>query len=127
MMANSIKKQKGLTFISLMVILAVLGFFIFLGLKIGPIYLNNSKVENALTALKEMPNIQSMSKYEMRLSLAKRFDLNYVTKVNLDDVTILKQGDYVKVEIEYERVEKMIGNLSVLVHFDEAFELGEQE
>ena len=68
-----------------------------------------------------------MSKYEIELSLAKRFNMNYVTKVTNEDITILKQGNYVKVEIEYERVEKIVGNLSVLVQFYESFEAGDSQ
>jgi len=80
-----------------------------------------------LTAVEKTPNVEVMSKYEIELSLAKRFNMNYVTKVTNEDITILKQGNYVKVEIEYERVEKIVGNLSVLVQFYESFEAGDSQ
>jgi len=127
MMAYSAKNQRGLTLITIVFLLAVAGFFVMLGLKIGPIYLNHSKVVNALAAVEEMPDIRTMSKHEISTSLYKRFDMNYVTKVNGDDITIVKQDHYTKVEIEYERVEKIMGNLSVLVEFYEVFELGDTE
>jgi len=126
-MAYSAKNQRGLTLITIVFLLAVAGFFVMLGLKIGPIYLNHSKVVNALAAVEEMPDIRTMSKREISTSLNKRFDMNYVTKVNGNDITIVKQDHYTKVEIEYERVEKIMGNLSVLVEFYEVFELGDTE
>ncbi len=126
-MTFSAKKQRGLTFISLFFILSILAFFVLLTLKIAPIYMNHSKVVNALSAVENMDEVKTMSKNEIMKSLKKRFNMNYVTKVDANDVSILKQGNYVKVEIEYERVEKILGNLSVLVQFYDFFEAGEPE
>ncbi len=126
-MIVSAKKQCGLTFISLMILLALIAFFVLLTLKILPIYMDHSKVVNAFAALEAMPDIQVMRKDEIITSLDKRFSMNYLDKVNTDDVTIEKQGNYVKVEIRYERVEKILGNLSILAEFEESFEVGTPE
>ncbi len=126
-MIVSAKKQRGLTFITLMLILALIAFFVLLTLKILPIYMNHSKVVNAFSALEAMPDVEKMSKRDIITSLDKRFSMNYVDKVNTDDVTIIKQGNYIKVEIRYERVEKILGNLSVLAEFEESFEAGSAE
>ena len=121
------EKQQGLTLITIVFILAILGFFVLLGLKIGPIYMNHSKVVNALSAVENMVDVETMSKHEIMSSLNKRFGMNYVDKVTDEDITITKHDDYLKVAIVYERVEKIMGNLSVLVEFDESFEAGEAE
>lgn len=126
-MTFSAKDQRGLTFITLMLILAIIAFFVLLTLKIAPIYMNHSKVVNALSAVEHMQGVETLSKHEILASLDKRFGMNYVDKVGKDDITVLKQGNYVKVQITYERVEKIIGNLSVLVQFDESFEAGDPE
>lgn len=117
-------KQRGLTFISMVFLLALIGFFTLLVLKIAPIYFNHSKVVNALAAVEEMPDIASMPKSEILTSLDKRFNLNYVEHVTKDDITIVAQPGYVKVNIDYERIEPIFGNLSVLVEFHEGFEVG---
>jgi len=126
-MTFSAKKQRGLTFISLVFILGLLAFFVLLTLKIAPIYMNHSKVINALAAVEETTDIETKSKYEIGASLYKRFNMNYVEKVKDEDITIVARGNYVSVDIEYERVEKLVGNLSVLVQFHEFFEAGETE
>jgi len=126
-MTFSAKKQQGITFVTLAFILAILAFFVLLTLKIAPIYMNHSKVVNALSAVENMESVETMSKHEIIKSFNKRFGMNYVDKVTDDDISILKQGNYVKVEIEYERVEKIMGNLSVLVKFYDFFEAGEPE
>ena len=117
-------RQQGLTFISLVFILGFIAFFVLLGLKIGPIYLNHSKVVSALADIKKTPDIEVQSESEIRNSLSKRFDINYVDDVTQDDITITRHGNYLKVAIEYEVVRKIVGNLSVLVEFNDNIEVG---
>ena len=126
-MTFSPKHQQGLTFLSIVLILGLIAFFVLLTLKIAPIYMNHSKVINSLAALEQMVDLQSMSKYRIRENLDKRFNLNYVDYVEKENITISKQGTYLKVDIQYERVEKIVGNLSVLVEFHDFFELGVDE
>ncbi|MCK4841356.1 MAG: DUF4845 domain-containing protein [Methylococcales bacterium] len=124
-MTYSIKHQKGLTFISILLILGLIAFFVLLGLKIGPIYMNHSKVVNALAAVENLPDVETMTKHEILWSLDKRFNMNYVDHVTEKDITVTTGGNYVKVEIEYEIVEKLVGNLSALAEFYESFEVGD--
>jgi hypothetical protein len=126
-MQTSLKQQKGMTFISLIFLLGLIGFFVLLLFKIGPIYLSHSKVTEALKALKESPNLKSMSEFEIRNSLSKQFNMNYVDDVSLEDIVITKSGGYTKVSIEYDVIEQIFGNLSVLVEFKDEIEAGGNE
>jgi hypothetical protein len=120
-------RQKGLTFISIMIILGLIAFFVMIALKVGPIYMNHNKVVSTLTAVEGMSGIENMSKREIELTIAKRLSMNYVDKIKYDDFEIRRQGELLTVSIDYERVEKLMGNLSVLVEFSESFEVGEDE
>jgi len=120
------KRQQGLTFISLVFILGLIAFFVLLGLKIGPIYLDHSKVAEALAEIEKTPDIEQQSEAEIRNSLSNRFNINYVNDVTQKDITIIKQGNYMKVVIEYEVVRKIVGNLSVLVEFNDVIEVGKK-
>jgi adenine-specific DNA methylase len=111
--------------ISLALILGLIAFFVLLGLKVVPIYIDHSKVVNALAAVEETTDIETKSKREVINSLKKRLGFNYVYHIEDDDISIVKQGNYLKVDIDYERVEALVGNLSVLVEFHEGFEAGE--
>ena len=122
----SSKRQQGLTFISLVFVLGLIAFFVLLGLKIGPIYLDHSKVVSALTEIEKTAHIEELSEAQIRNSLSKRFNINYVNDVTQDDITVTKQGNYLKVAIEYEVVRKIAANLSVLVEFNDVIEAGKQ-
>jgi len=125
-MKASLKHQKGLTLISIALILGLIGFFTLLILKIVPIYLDHNKVANALSDLRSSPDLINMSEYEIRDSLSKRFNINYVYDVNQNDIKVTKYGDYLKVVIEYEVAKKIAFNLSVLAEFNDVIEIGEK-
>jgi hypothetical protein len=118
------KHQQGLTFISLVFVLGLIAFFVLLGLKIAPIYLDHSKVVSALADIKKTPGIEELSPAEIRNNLSKRFNINYVYDVTQDDITVTKYGNYLKVVIKYEVIRKIAGNLSVLVEFNDVIEVG---
>jgi hypothetical protein len=120
------KRQQGFTFISLIFILGLIVFFVLLGLKIGPIYLDHSKVVSTLSELKRTPGIEEQSESEIRKSLSKHFDMNYVNDVTQENITIARHENYLKVVIEYEVVKNIVGNLSVLVAFNDVMEINKQ-
>jgi len=120
------KRQEGLTLISLALILGLIGFFTLLVLKIAPIYIDHGKVVSALAALKESTDIETKGEYEVRDNLNKRFTMNYVYDVTKDDIKVIKSGNYLKVQIEYETVVKLVGNLSVLAEFNDFIEVGQE-
>lgn len=125
-MASIKRFQRGYTLISLIFILGLIAFFVLLILKITPIYMDHSKVTNALAALKQTTDVQSMSEGEIRSTLDKRFNLNYVNDVKMENVRVIKRGNYLRVEIVYEVVQKIVGNLSVLVEFNDKIEVGQE-
>ncbi len=120
------KRQQGLTFISLVFVLGFIAIIVLLALKIGPIYLDHSKVVSALAEIEKTPDIQEQSQAQIRDSLNKRFNMNYVYDVTQDDITITKQSNYLKVAIEYEVVKPLVGNLSALVEFNDVIEIGQK-
>jgi Domain of unknown function (DUF4845) len=125
-MFHPYSKQQGYTLISLVFILGIIGFFVMLVLKIGPIYLDHNKVKSALAALENTTDIETFSEPEVRSSLDKRFNMNYVSDLKAQEVKITKRGNYLKVQAKYEVVEKIAGNLSVLVEFDDVMEVGKE-
>lgn len=125
-MNKSLKRQQGFTVISMIFMFMIAGFLVLLVLKIGPIYIDHSKVLNALAALEKTPDIETFTEPEVRANLDKRFNMNYVYDVAKDDIHITQGGNYLKVVIQYEVIKKIAGNLSVLVEFSDEIEVGQQ-
>ncbi len=123
-MCSTYKKQQGITLISLVFLLGILGFFTLLALKIGPIYMNHSKVMHALETLKNRPDIENHSKREVRSALIKQFNMNYVDHIKKDDVMITSHYGYLKVQIKYHVKQVILANISAWVDFDNEIEVG---
>lgn len=120
------QRQQGYTLITLSILFMVIGFFILLILKIGPIYMNHSKVVNSFEAVKKTKNIENQSTARIHTILDGRFNVNFVEHVSYKDVLIINRQNYLKMSVEYEVVEHIVGNLSVLVEFYEEIEVGPQ-
>lgn len=120
-----IHRQQGMTLISLVFLMCGIGFVAMLVLKVGPIYLEHSKVTASLAAVEESVDALNTSDSEIREMVRKRFDLNYVTNVTARDLVITKSGGYLKVQLQYEVVKNIMGNLSVLVEFNDVIEVGQ--
>ena len=124
-MYSSLKHQQGLSLISLVFLLGIMGFCIMLVLKIAPIYIDHSKVTSTLSTLQKTKEIENESEAEIRTRLTKNFNTNYVSDVTHDDTTIIQGGSYLKIVIQYNVIKKIIGNLSVLIEFNDQIEIGE--
>lgn len=126
-MKSAIKKQQGMTMISLLFVLAGIGTVVLLLLKIVPVYMNHGKVTHVLEALKNSTDVQTQSKSDIIVSLSKRFSVESITNIDTEkDVIITKNGDYLKVQIQYQAEVPLVGNLSALMKFDDEIEVGKQ-
>jgi hypothetical protein len=126
-MNNSLKKQKGMTPTSILMLLIGICSVVMLILKISPVYMNHGKVKSALEGIKNTTDIQTASKGEILKKLYDRFDINQVNRQGIDEkenILLTKQGDYVKLQIKYQVEVPIISNISALMKFDDFIEAG---
>lgn len=117
------QRQRGLTFISWLVILIVLGFFIMVALKITPVYLEHYAVKQSLESLKNEPFIGRKSVVDIRKMLMNRLDMNNVRHLKKDQISISRAGGVTTIAINYEERRPVIGNLSLVMTFGDSIEL----
>ena len=115
-------KQKGLTGISIMVIVAVIAFAAVIFLKVMPVYFDAFKVGDVVSAMKDERGLGDKSNNEITSMILKRLDVNMVTDVNKDHVFIEKTKNDIFIEVEYEVRKKMFGNLDVIISFKKSVE-----
>lgn len=120
---HSRKRQQGLTFISWLVILIVLGFLVMIGLKITPVYLEHFAVKSSLESLKSEPLISRKPITEIRKMLSRRLNINEIRGLSKDNIIIRRTGGITTVTIKYEKRRNIIGNLSLIMSFDDSIEL----
>ncbi|MES9811489.1 MAG: DUF4845 domain-containing protein [Candidatus Thiodiazotropha sp.] len=120
---QSLQKQKGLTFISWLVILVVAGFLVYVGIKITPVYIDHYAVKAALASVKNEPLSARKSKREIRNMILKRLDINSIRHINKDHINIKRSGNTTTINVTYEERRPIVYNISLLMTFDETAEL----
>lgn len=118
-------RQRGMTMWSAAFVIAVVVFFLFIGFKLFPVYMESFKIEKALEGVASQPNAGTKTRTEILNSLSKRFDIDDVEGRNLgsDWFSTEKQGRTLILRISYERVVPLFYNISVLIDFDFAREV----
>lgn len=120
---QSRNKQQGLTFISWLLVLIMVGVFILVGIKIAPVYLEHFTVKKSLESLKDEPLINRKSVREIRKMLMRRMDMNNIYDLSKDEVTIKRSGGVTTITIAYEERRSIMGNLSLVMTFEDSVEL----
>jgi hypothetical protein len=117
------RKQNGMTFISWLVLLIVLGFFVMVGLKVTPVYLEHYAIKKSLESLKEEPLIARKRVTEIRKMLLRRLDMNSIRHIGKDHIKITRSGGVTNISIGYVKEKQLLGNMSLLMTFDDSIEL----
>lgn len=118
------KRQQGLGLISWIVVIAVFSVIITLGIRIVPVYMDYFSVKDILGDLQKSSGSRVMPKREIRLQLHKRFRTNNLWDLKADEVVkIIKDKDRGLVfHLKYEIREPVVGNIDVIISFDEMIE-----
>lgn len=115
---RTLKAQSGMSMWSGMFVIAVVVFFMFLGFKLFPPYLEDFKVKKAMESIARDPNIATMTRGELIAALDKYFDIDNVSNVKPAQHLFLETRGRVRViRITYEAVVPLFGNISALLDF----------
>ena len=112
------KHQRGMTFISMM-ILIVLGVSItLLGVKLAPSYIEFFSVKKIMAAMANDPAFPGMSQKEIRDSFDRRATIDYVDTVNGKDLDLSKENGQNVASIEYSKKIPLVLNISACLDFE---------
>lgn len=120
---KTLKRQRGMTGIGWLIVLGLIAFFVFIGLRLFPIYAENFSVVSSLNSLKNEPQVTSKSKAEVLSLITKRFDINDVKNAGRKDITVNTRAGVLNVSVKYSVKTKLFGPLSLIAEFDESIEV----
>jgi hypothetical protein len=119
-------RQKGITLIGFLLMFIFFGFYVLLGLKLAPIYLEYYKVKSSLASLKKEQGMAEKTPRDVLVFLQKRWDVNDINRITADkSVVVEKRQNTMKIQLDYEVEEPILGNVSALVKFKDSFTIGE--
>jgi hypothetical protein len=117
--------QKGITFISFVIVMAVIGFFLFIGMRLFPVYSNYYGAVKDIKALSQEPGAATRGIDDMRKELERRFDISYVEGIDLkNDIKLVNTPAGKVIQLKYETRRPLIYNLDYVAMFDHTFPLG---
>ena len=98
-----IKKQQGVTMITIALGLVLLAFFVLIAVTVWPVYMENFNVNSHLDRLQNDSKVKSMTKIEIVKTLEKRFGIDDVKSVGREDITVTGEpGSGYEIEVDYE-------------------------
>ena len=111
-------KQKGITFIGLVLVIAAGIFIAIIGMKVTPAYIEFFSVKKIISKIGNEPNFNDMSKKEIQEEFSNGANIGYVTVINANDLVIEKRDAGNVVTAQYQVTIPIVANASVLLDFN---------
>ena len=115
-------KQQGLTLMGFVMVLMVVGFFAFIGLKLFPVYSEYYSVVSDMKGVQAEPGVAQMDPATVRDKLFRRFYISYITSVKAENVKITRNPNYT-LNVNYEVRNPLVYNLDFVAKFDKTIDL----
>ncbi|WP_230971582.1 DUF4845 domain-containing protein [Nitrogeniibacter aestuarii] len=112
------KHQTGLSLISMLLVAALLGFVLILGMRTIPVYSEYFSVKKLLNLIVDGKPGVDVTPADIRRDFDKRAKADYIDTISGKDLTIIKQGNNFDLSVQYERVVPIAGNVSLLIEFN---------
>lgn len=118
-----IQKQNGLTLISFIFVLGFVLFVAFLGMKIGPIYMEYYSVVSAMDGVADERGSANLSPYDIKVKVLNRLYVSYSTDNVKEKHIKITRSNGKHLRIAYEVRKPVFGNLDVVAKFDRSVRL----
>ncbi|MFI4938743.1 MAG: DUF4845 domain-containing protein [Burkholderiales bacterium] len=113
MKASAIGRQRGISLVSLIFVLAILGLIVVLAMKIVPTVTEYMTVRQAIVKAKAAGSTIP----EIRASFDKQADTAYVESISSKDLDIVKTGDGFEISFAYEKKIPLFGPASLVLDY----------
>lgn len=114
------QKQRGLTLISWVIILSLVGIQAVLAMRIIPVYMTFYSVKNIMDHVASDTSLRGVSPEQLRTSISKRLGIEGVYDLRDDKnaFTFQRTGESTIITLNYESRGPILGNLEFVATFD---------
>jgi hypothetical protein len=118
-MNMNVRKNRGLTLIGFLIVLVVVLFFAYAGMRVVPMYLEYHALVNAMNKLADDPAAKKMPAHKIKESIERSLWVSYASNnIKREHIRISKKTDGVNVRVAYEVREDFLGNIDLVASFD---------
>jgi Domain of unknown function (DUF4845) len=111
-------RQRGATFLGIVIILLILGAGLYAGIRLVPVYLEYTKVARALEQVRDENAANDTNPQMIRRSLERRWDVEDIASIGWQEVEIRKTGEGFDVQAAYDVERPFVANVYLLAKFD---------
>ena len=113
------RNDSGLTLIGFLIVLAVVLFFAYAGMRVVPMYLEYHALGNAMETLANDPAASKMPPSRIKDKIQRSLWASYASNnIKKEHMRISKKSDGVNVRVKYEIREPFLGNIDIVGKFD---------
>lgn len=112
------RNQSGMTLIGFVLVLAVVGVFIYMGMKLVPMYSEFYAVKTALRDVANESDVSQEDPARIKDLFFKRLYISYAENVKAEDVKIARKDSGYVMTVDYEVRRPLIANIDVVGHFN---------
>lgn len=116
------RTQRGMTLIGFVMVLAVAGVFIYMGMKLIPMYSEYYAVKQAMEGLSQ-EGAGGYDAAKVKDFFFRRLDMSYSENVKPQDVKLVRKDSGWLMTVDYEVRRPLIANIDVVGHFTAEKEL----
>ena len=117
------RTQGGMTLIGFVIVLAVVGLFAYIAMKLVPMYSEYYAVRQALKGLQAEPGIANQDPAKIQDLFFRRLYISYAENVKPANVSIERANGGWLMTVQYEVRKPLIANLDVVGKFNTSEEL----
>ena len=117
-------RQQGMTFLGILVLVIVVGAWVYAGIRLVPKYLEYMRVAATLEKVRdEYDSNPGTTEFMLRKAIERHFDIEMVEIISSNDVEIKREGGTFTMRAAYDDTVPLVSNISFLVEFDKTVEV----
>ncbi|VVT31081.1 DUF4845 domain-containing protein [Marinobacter salarius] len=120
---SSMHRQSGASALVIMIMVLFFGGLLTLAIKLGPAYLDDITIQEALESLEGTEDLSTMGPAQVRSLINKRLSVNNVRGFDEKNITVEKDGDVVIINVDYEVRNNLFRNVDTVIHFQHEYEM----
>lgn len=115
-------RQKGASFWTVILIVAILGFALLAALKVAPAYLDNNVIANAVEGVRANNDVGNMTIARFRTEVMKTIRINGNRDFDASAIVFTREGSNDYIDVNYETRVHLFYNIDAIVMFENRFD-----
>ncbi|MBQ9579216.1 MAG: DUF4845 domain-containing protein [Ottowia sp.] len=113
MTSNRLSMQRGYSPVTIFLIIIILAFGIFMGVKVFPTFTEYQSIQKAVNRAAQ----ERGSMTAIKAAFERSVMTDYITSINSNDLEITKEGDRVIIDFAYEKEIPIFRNVYLLIKY----------